>query len=106
MVREVAPARTYQDKAMNSNTAETVKELLKRTEKRRVSVLPEDALTGSMDTQSPRKINTAEQLQYWAVKDPETFLDMLKEHRLERDQAFNSLEDYNHMAEMVEKTLA
>ena len=62
MVREVTPARTYQDKAMNSNTAEIVKELLKKTEKRRVSVVPEDALRGSIDAQSPKEINTAEQL--------------------------------------------
>ena len=31
---------------------------------------------------------------------------MLQEHRLERDQALDSLEDYNRMADMVEKTLA
>ena len=40
------------------------------------------------------------------TKNPEIFLELLREHWLERDQALNSLEDYNQMAEMVEKTLA
>lgn len=106
MVREQIPARGYQDKVMNSNTAESVKELLKRTEQKRVSVLLEDALTESKNIQSPQEINTVQQLQFWADKDLKAFLELLREHQLERDQALNSLKDYNRLTEMVEKTLA
>ena len=96
MICEQDPVRGgYQNTAMNPNTRESVRELLKSTEKRRVSVMPEDALTGSMNTQSSREINTAEQLQYWANKDSEAFLEILREHQLKQNQAINSLEDYN-----------
>lgn len=43
MICEQNPAKTYKNKVMNFNTAETVRELLKRTEKKRVSVVSENA---------------------------------------------------------------
>ncbi|SLM35175.1 Zinc finger, CCHC-type [Lasallia pustulata] len=106
MVNERHPPKdTIMNKTMDSINTQRVEKLLKKTEGRRISVVPANAPDGPEDAPTPRDIKNVKQLQHWAVNEPEEYLEWLNKSRYERDEAFKGLQDWHRLAEITEDTL-
>ena len=90
---------------MDSINTQRIEKLLKKTEGRRISVVPANAPDGPEDAPTPGDIKNVEQLQHWAVNEPEEYLKWLNEFRYERDKAFKGLQDWHRLAEITKDTL-
>ena len=99
------PKDTITNKTMDSINTQRVEKLLKKTEGRRISVVPANAPDGPEDAPTPGDIKNVKQLQYWAVNEPEEYLEWLNEFWYEWDEAFKGLQDWHRLAEITEDTL-
>ncbi|SLM36778.1 Zinc finger, CCHC-type [Lasallia pustulata] len=99
------PKVTITNKTMDSINTQRVEKLLKKTEGRRISVVPANAPDGPEDAPTPGDIKNVKQLQHWAVNEPEEYLEWLNKFWYKRDEAFKGLQDWHRLAEITEDTL-
>ncbi|SLM34598.1 Zinc finger, CCHC-type [Lasallia pustulata] len=90
---------------MDSINTQRVEKLLKKTEGRRISVVPANAPDGPEDAPTPGDIKNVKQLQHWAVNEPEEYLEWLNKFWYKQDKAFKGLQDWHQLAEITEDTL-
>ena len=93
------------NKTMDSINTQRVEKLPKKTEGRRISVVPANAPDGAEHAPTPEDIKNVKQLQHWAVNKPEQYLEWLNEFWYERDKAFKGLQDWYRLAEIIKDTL-
>ncbi|SLM33945.1 gag polymerase env [Lasallia pustulata] len=84
---------TNKNKTMDSINTQCIEKLLKKTKGCRISVVPANAPDGPEDAPIPGDIKNVEQLQHWAVNEPEEYLKWLNEFRYKQDEAFKGLQD-------------
>ena len=68
---------TNKNKTLDSINTQCVEKLLKKTEGRRISVVPANTPDGPEDTPTSGDIKNVKQLQYWAVNKLEEYLEWL-----------------------------
>ncbi|SLM34530.1 retrotransposon nucleocapsid protein [Lasallia pustulata] len=79
------PKDAITNKTMDSINTQRVEKLLKKTEGRRISVVPANAPDGPEDAPTPGDIKNVKQLQHWAVNEPEEYLEWLNKFRLKAE---------------------
>lgn len=71
--------------------------LAETTKGRRQSVLPDDAPEEVTAATAPEQISSTEQLMYWANKDADRILEMVKKLRQDRDEVLLCIDEWNVM---------